>query len=189
MSRNTAQISGQHEFGKLAGVTEKTDAALLIKDLIFKLTSGRQMQTCLKRLTIFSLYLKLYPCVRIEILSVVTSCIFLFNIHLTFLSPSHHIWGMGTLMKLKLEYLGWKDSRSSSPQLSSCGIYSQLESIHSCSYWANNTTKALANFQQKNTGLLPNVPLYNWLYLMGLCRLKCHTFPHTPFTQNPMFPC
>lgn len=35
MSRNRAQISGQHEFGKLTGVTEKTDVALLIKDLIF----------------------------------------------------------------------------------------------------------------------------------------------------------
>lgn len=73
LSRDTAQISGQREVGKLSGVTEKTDAALLIKDLIFELSSGRQMQSCLKRLTIFPLYLELYPCVRIKIPSVVTT--------------------------------------------------------------------------------------------------------------------
>lgn len=71
MSWDSALISGQHGFGKLAGVTEKTDAALLIKDLISELTSGRQMQSSLKRLTIFSLYLELDLCVRIKILPVV----------------------------------------------------------------------------------------------------------------------
>lgn len=34
MSGNTAQISGQHKFGELAGIAKKTDAAVLIKDLI-----------------------------------------------------------------------------------------------------------------------------------------------------------
>lgn len=69
------------------------------------------------------------------------------------------------------------------------GFTLDFESIHSCSFWANNTTKALANFQQKNTERLPNVPLYHRLYLMGLCRLKCHTLPRTPFAQYLMFPC
>lgn len=61
MRRNT---SGQHEFGELAGVAEKTDAALLIKDLFLQLNLERQMQSCLERLTIFSLHLEPYPCIN-----------------------------------------------------------------------------------------------------------------------------
>lgn len=55
-----------------------------------------------------------------------------------------------------------------------CDLLSYLIT-HSCSDWANSTTKDLADSQQKNTELLPNVPLHNWLHLMGLCMLKCHT--------------
>lgn len=61
MSGNTAQISGQHEFRELTGVAEKTDAALLIKDLILQLN--------LECLSIFSLRLERYHCVKS-----VTSC-------------------------------------------------------------------------------------------------------------------
>lgn len=62
MSRNTAQISGQHEFRELAGVAEKTDAALLIKDLILQFNLERLMQSCFKLLSIFSLRLQHYLC-------------------------------------------------------------------------------------------------------------------------------
>lgn len=65
MSGNTAQISGQHEFRELAGIAEKTDAALLIKgDLILQLNLERLMQSCFKRLSIFSLCLERYHCVK-----------------------------------------------------------------------------------------------------------------------------
>lgn len=89
MSRNTAQISGQCKFGKLGGVTEKTDAAPLIKKLIFKPTSGRQMQSHLKRLAIFPLYLEVYTYIRMEILSVVMKSMGVFSC-LTYISPSSH---------------------------------------------------------------------------------------------------
>lgn len=62
MSGNTAQISGQHEFRELAGVAEKTDAALLIN-------LERLMQSCFKRLSIFSLCLERYHCSKS-----ITSC-------------------------------------------------------------------------------------------------------------------
>lgn len=64
MSGNTAQISGQREFRELAGVAEKTDAALLIKDLILQLNLERLMQSCFKRLSIFSLRLERCHCVK-----------------------------------------------------------------------------------------------------------------------------
>lgn len=155
------------------------------------------MQSCLKRLNTFSLYLELYPCIRIKILSVLTTLMGVFFSLIYYISPSSHphficfqpYLRTGDINEVKTGVFRLKGYRSSSPLLSSCGIYSQLESIHSCSYWANNTTKALANCQQKNTELLPNVPLYNWLYLMGLSRLKCHPLPHPPFAQYPLFPC
>lgn len=64
MSGNTAQISGQHEFRELAGVAEKTDATLLIKVLILQLNLERLMQGCFKLLSIFSLRLHHYHCVK-----------------------------------------------------------------------------------------------------------------------------
>lgn len=64
MSRNTAQISSQHEFRELAGIAEKTDAALLIKDLILQLNLERLMHSCFKRLSIFSLCLESHHCVK-----------------------------------------------------------------------------------------------------------------------------
>lgn len=96
--RNTAQVIGQHAFGELAGVAEETDAALLIKDLIFELTTGRQMQSRLKRLTIFSLHLELYPYInsvtsRQDKDSVcsdyIHGCIFMFNKHLPLTLTAH----------------------------------------------------------------------------------------------------
>ena len=95
------------------------------------------------------------------------------------------IW---TLIESQTVHMGWEHNHSLSPPLVSLSLSPLLSLslslvgrtlisnpfIHALTE-PTPTTKALADFQQKNTELLPSVPLHNWLHLMRLCMLKCHT--------------
>lgn len=139
-------ISGQHEFRELAGVAEKTDAALLIN-------LERLMQSCFQRLSIFSWCLERYHCGKS-----VTSCSDNDSVCRTTLmggfsclgsiSPCSypgripfHIWGINSAInEVETGIFSLKGRLFLFPSaLFLWDLHS--ESIHSCSNWANNTTK------------------------------------------------
>lgn len=127
---------------------------------------------------------------RIMLPSVATPLMGVFSC-LAYISPcSHpgsicfHIWGINAdINELKTDVFMLKGQTFLVPSALLRDLRSSLSPFIHALTGPTTPQKALANFLQKDTELLPNVPLHNRLYLMGLWRLGCHTLPHTLFVN------